>query len=498
MLSTNTGCTSPPRPPTVVIADPPNPPSNPYVSGFPNLAALYLVGAMRNRFPEAAVHYLDHRLSWSDHLAQLRRLEPGVYGLSFASPFARIAARLLADVHAAIPEARIVCGGPHPTVAAEEVLRLTPADCCCIGEGEVTFPDLVSAWTEGTDPRDVPGLAFRNPGGGVFRTADRRPVLPLDNLPSPAFSAVDLTSYTGLRMARNQPSTALVASRGCPWNCAFCSNPVWRHHSPRVRLHSPERIAREADELYRLGIREIYIRSDEMNVDLAWAEEVFERLAALDRPDLFFQCNLRARPVNERLATLLRRANCWVCHIGLESASDRVLRGIQKGIVRADFEECARLLRRAGVKVYVFMMMYNIWEDEGSLQVESSREVMESLGFILRLWARGLVDRMSWGFTTPYPGAETDRLCDRYDLRLDSLNDESVPGPDQITMRLPGVARREMLSARVSGLLLQGLLAATTRQFWTGRNPAQTLRHAAFKFGRLAGIRKRRTPVSLP
>lgn len=71
---------------TVVIADPPNPPSNPYVSAFPNLAALYLAAAVKSHLSNASVHYLDHRLSWGEHLAQVRALKPDVYGLSFASP----------------------------------------------------------------------------------------------------------------------------------------------------------------------------------------------------------------------------------------------------------------------------------------------------------------------------------------------------------------------------------------------------------------------------
>ena len=475
------------RPPTIVIADPPNPPSNPYVSAFPNLAALYLAAAVKRHISHASVHYLDHRLSWREHLAQVRALKPDVYGLSFASPFARIATHLLADVRATAPDTRIVCGGPHPTIAAREVLMNTAADCCCLGEGEVTFPELVNAWTRRTDLQEVPGIAFRDSRGGVVYSAKRQPVQPVDDIPSPDFTLVDLTSFTGLRMAMNQPSTAIVASRGCPWNCTFCSNPVWRHHTPRVRLHSPERIVREVDELYGLGIREIYIRSDEMNADLGWAEEVFERLASLGRHDLYFQCNVRARPMTEKLATLMRRANCWECHIGLESASNRVLKGIQKNIVRDDFEECVRLLNRAGVKVYAFMMMYNIWEENDRLQVETSREVLGSIRFILEMRARGLVDRMSWGYATPYPGAEMQRVCDKYNLQLPTHSDDSVSGPDQISMQLPGIRPREMVAVRVLGLFAQSVLAGTTRQFWKGRNPVQTMRHAAFKAGRLLG-----------
>lgn len=472
----------------VVLADPPNPPNNPYVSAFPNLAAMYLSAAVKARFPQARVTYLDHRLSWEDHLRRLGELKPDIYGLSYASPFARIARKFLKDVRAVVPRTFVVCGGAHPTIAAAEILAATPADCCCIGEGEVTFPELIEAVLNEDDLAQVAGIAYRDGDGKMVVTEKRGAVRQLDDLPWPDYQLTDLKSYSGLRMALNQPSTAMVAGRGCPWNCAFCSNPVWRHHSPRVRLHSPERVAAEAEELYRLGMREIYIRSDEINVDLAWAIEVFEGLAALGHADLSFQCNVRAKPMSDELAAAMKKANCWECHIGLESASDRVLNGIQKGIVREDFQRCTRILRRAGIKVYAFMMMYNIWEDDGVLQVETSREVAESIGFIVHCRARGLVDRMSWGFATPYPGSEMQRLCDKYHLQLPPADPDGIVGPDQISTRLPGVQARDMVAVRVGGLLAQSALAVSTRQFWSGRNPAQTMRHAAYKVGRLAGI----------
>ncbi len=165
-----------------------------------------------------------------------------------------------------------------------------------------------------------------------------------------------------------------------------------------------------------------------------------------------------------------------------------MLGGIEKGIVRDDFEACARILHRAGIKVYAFMMMYNIWEEDGELQVETSREVASSIRYILKLRARGLVDRMSWGFATPYPGSEMQRLCDKYELHIPPLDAEGIVGPDQISTRLPGVKTRDMVAVRVYGLAAQSALAMSTRQFWKGRNPVQTMRHAAYKVGRLAGV----------
>ncbi len=91
--------------------------------------------------------------------------------------------------------------------------------------------------------------------------------------------------------------------------------------------------------------------------------------------------------------------------------------------------------------------------------METSQEVAQSIRFILKLRARGLVDRMSWGFATPYPGSEMQRLCDKYALQIPPADEEGIVGPDQISTRLPGVKTRDMVAVRVYGLAAQGVLA---------------------------------------
>src|SRR5213083_2330932 len=112
-------------------------------------------------------------------------------------------------------------------------------------------------------------------------------------------------------------------SRGCPYRCVFCSNPVFRPEelarkttSPEayetrvpgkaaerskvgssLRMRSPESIAEEANYLYGLGYREIYLHSDELNCNQDWAIAVCDALAGLGYRDLFFQTNMRADEV---------------------------------------------------------------------------------------------------------------------------------------------------------------------------------------------------------
>src|SRR6185503_4000340 len=139
------------------------------------------------------------------------------------------------------------------------------------------------------------------------------------------------------------------------------------------------------------------LHSDELNVGLAWSIEVCKALAALNHPDLYFQCNLRVVPFNEELAFWLRKANFWMVKFGIESASDRVLRGIKKMVSREATIAACELVAKAGIKVYGFFMIYQIWEEEGKLQYETPEEVSASICFARALWKKGILHYTTWG-----------------------------------------------------------------------------------------------------
>lgn len=233
--------------------------------------------------------------------------------------------------------------------------------------------------------------------------------------------------------------------------------------------------------LYQAGVRDIYIRSDEMNFNVDWAVDVFCALSGLRHNDLFFQCNLRAKPITSVLAKAMKNARCTICHVGIESGNDRVLKGIKKGITLTDVNEFVRIMREHGISVYANMMLYQAWEENEILEVERTREVMNSLLFIIKLRSRGLIDQMSWSFATPYPGSELHRLCLKYRLARMNLKDHHILVPHDITVNLPGISEREMLVARSLGIMVQASLYLTSKRCFNIRSFSGNLRQACFK-----------------
>ena len=425
----------------------------------PNLSLLYLAAWVRAHDPTIEFRYLPQRCSLDDHLTTLREWAPDVYALSFTSYGMPLAYGLMKAVKAHSPSVAIICGGAHASAEPEHVLRHTPADVVVVGEGEQTFLELLQNLGEWpTALPKITGVVFRD-GSHVRRTAERALIDDLDTVPLPAWDLVDQHDYVGVSFSRGTPNTEMIITRGCPYRCTFCANPVFRGAGPRYRKRSPKCIAAEVEMLYQKGYREIFFHSDELNVQHGWCIEVCRELAALNHSDLFFQTNLRVAPMSEEFAVWLKRANFWMVRIGIESGNPRVLTGIKKRMSLEQTEFACGLLAEHGIKVWGYFLLFQFWEDKGLLESESAEEVRHSLRFAKRLWRQGKLHYTSWAPAIPVQGAEFYNLARRRGM----IDDDYYPSDGGWDPRpfLPGVSSLEYRTLFARARWLQGQMAWT-------------------------------------
>jgi radical SAM superfamily enzyme YgiQ (UPF0313 family) len=260
---------------------------------------------------------------------------------------------------------------------------------------------------------------------------------------------VDFRKYD-IPVRRKYPVSYLLPSRGCPYNCVFCSNPVWKLKKPWLRLRKPEHIAKEVQYLYQRGVREIYLRSDTFNADVNWAVAVCEEIERLKLKDMFFQCNVRVDNFNEDLAKKLRSINCWLVHLGIESGNNRVLEGIGKKITVEEIIQTCKLLRHFGIQVYGFFMLYNVWEENGVMKYETTGEVNHTFHFAKNLLKEKLINYMSWSIANPIIGSKLYNIASNHNLLTQQNSNQS-----RIPLKLPSVSEKETLRSLKMGVALQ-------------------------------------------
>ncbi|MFA5146879.1 MAG: radical SAM protein [Candidatus Omnitrophota bacterium] len=424
---------------------------------YPPLGVLYIAAYLREKMPHLKLRVTDGLLiGWEAMVGEVKTFAPDVIFFSYITPCAMGAYAAADHIKGASPGTVTVFGGPHATALPLEAFERSRADFVIVGEGEETALELVRALERGRkDLRDIDGLVWRDEGK-IIRNNPRQFMRDIDTIPFPARDLVDMRSYKGWFVHRKTPETSILFSRGCPFDCTFCTNAVWKSSKPWLRLRSPKRIVDEMESLKASGIREVFDNSDEFNCNLQFAMAVCDEIK--DRKiNMPWKTQLRASPFSEDLVRKMAESGCWYVHLGIESGNERTLKGIRKKITLDETRRACGILKKYGIKVFGLFMLFNAWEEDGHLVFENVSQTERTLEFAKEMIDKKLLDYMSCTITTPYPGSELFGISRKFGLiKDDLLRDWSRWLTDEsFIMRLPGITEREESHLYFRGSLLR-------------------------------------------
>jgi radical SAM superfamily enzyme YgiQ (UPF0313 family) len=246
-----------------------------------------------------------------------------------------------------------VAGGPEPCVHPEQYLD-GHFDAVVAGEGEATAVELAAA-LEGRAGLDrTPGLILPK-GGRAVATGRRELARDLDSLHFPLRRLIDMERYRRAWRARHGFfALNIMASRGCPFGCEFCSRPVFgRSH----RTRSVDNVMAEIDQVVQKHRPErVRFSDDILPLDRRWTRSL---CAAIQRSglDVGFECLARTDLMDRELLNEMGRAGFRRLYYGVESGSQRVLDAMGKGTRVGDIRRIARLTREAGMEQHWFIML---------------------------------------------------------------------------------------------------------------------------------------------
>lgn len=438
---------------------------------YPPLGLLYIAAYIRDKEKNIELNFIDGcRTAYGNLMSQIDSYSPDIVGISFTTQAATGAYKLINDIKKkgnGKDAPLVVCGGPHATALPDDILLNSQCDVVVMGEGEITFHEIVRKFMKNTlDFSEILGVAYKN-GNEVQLTPKRPFIKDLDSLPFPARDLVDLSVYPGLYYKKEKEETYITSSRGCPYNCVYCSNPVWKYNKPWYRSRSPQNVVDEIEYIVNeLGIKEIYDQTDEFNANMNWAKALCDEIVNRGIK-VSLKAQMRSDHMDEELANKMKSAGFWLGLFGVESGNERTLSGIGKRVTVRENTRALGILKNAGIKTYALLMAFNVWEENGKLCFEDREQTDNTLEYAKRLIREKNLNLMSWSLTTPYPGSQLFDIAMRHGLIPKELMGkwELWDSSERMIMQLPGITYKDWVELQNKGKRIQAFLLIKSGSF---------------------------------
>jgi magnesium-protoporphyrin IX monomethyl ester (oxidative) cyclase len=318
------------------------------------------------------------------------------------SGWSKTAFEVVHAVKAVNKKIAIVLMGQHPSARPEACLLEPDVDFVVIGEPENTVFELINALEAGKqDFNGIDGLGFRKNGKPTL-TGKRAIIMDMDSLPFPARHLLPMKLYNEavkenpLRGEISKPWTIVTTSRGCPYNCVFCTTSIVWGRTWRAR--SPKNVVDELEYLVKAyGIKQVDFYDENMTLDKKRVADICDLIVERGLHLEWFTPNgIRADTLDEALLRKMKRAGCKKIRVAPESGVQRVVdKVICKNLDLKTVEQAVVLCKKVGIKVGCFFVL--------GLIGETKADIEETIRFAYKLRSLG-ADSLIFSIAMPIYG----------------------------------------------------------------------------------------------
>ena len=348
----------------------------------------HLAGYLSNRdsFP---LRIVDDQIT---HLGdeELKRLilemdSPKLIGLTTLTATCARVYELAAKIKEIDFNTTIVLGGVHASVLPEECLSRKGVDIVVRGEGEETFAEIAESIFNERDFRYIKGISYRQ-DGRVIHNQDRPVIEDLDSLPPFPYHLFksDIDKYPGF--------FSVQTSRGCPYNCTFCSQRSVSGY--KYRYVSTERAIRDIEVLTeKYGANLIRIMDDNIGVNKKRLIELLDSIIEKGiNKNVSFEAPIRGDNVDEEVLGKFKEANFSLLTFGLETASEPLMKLINKGEKVEDVVHAIKKTAQKGITIGATLIF--------GLPTETNKDRWDAIKLVSSL----PISSVRFNILTPYPG----------------------------------------------------------------------------------------------
>ena len=356
----------------------------------------YLASSLKKKGHKVTVIDFNNKTG-NEKKRLLKATNADYVGISIKSFTLAESIRLAKEVKKINNKAVLIAGGPHITIDGYNFLNDNKEfDIVVLGEAENAILDI----TKGKKTEKIKGIIYRK-NGNVISNGKREWKNNLNRIPLPDYGDFD-------SVINNKIETyPLVTSRGCPYNCTYCSvciviGKIWR-------ARKPENIIEELKQAKkRYGIKAFNILDDNFTLDIKRVKKICQLLID-NNLNLRWSCpnGIRADRIDKELIQLMKKSGCYSISFGIESGNKEVFDKINKGEQLSDVENAIKMAKSEGIEVNGFFII--------GLPGSTYKKDKESMEFAKKLE----LNSSSWGILVPYPGTKIwDWMNENKDVRI--------------------------------------------------------------------------------
>lgn len=325
---------------------------------------------------------------------------------------------LIKEMRLARPKAVIVLGGEHATAASYSIMNShAEVDYVVHGEGEQTIVSLIAALSGDGAIENIPALIYRDKDGHVCKNQGKPRIKELDKIAPPAWDLFPLDLYFNAKSSygvTKYRSIPILATRGCPYACTFCSNPNMYGHLYYKR--DPKAVVDEMQDLNRkYGVRnfDFYDLTTILNRDwiISFTDELLSRNLQVSYQ---FPSGTRSEVIDEEVAQKLVQSGCEHITFAPESGSPRLLKDIKKRVVVNEMLKRIRICNQQGMVIKLNIIL--------GFPHERHEDIWRTLLFLLRASWAGAYDAVAQPFNA-FPGTKI----------YDELVEEGIIGTSEMS-----------------------------------------------------------------
>ncbi len=346
------------------------------------------------------------------------------FGISCTTPESQQAYKLVNLIKKKWPRKKVIIGGPHAKFYTKDCLDKN-FDYIVIDDGEKALLKIMSNETNERVIHD-------------FISEEELNLFPL---PYREYTFLNQYNYD----IQGLNASTILTAKGCYFSCAFCEDA-----QTKVRLYSPEIVAKQIDQIKTAGYKAIMFFDDVFAISIKRIKDLSKEIL---KKDIYYRCFGHAKTMTEEMVKYLSGSGCIETGFGAESGSQKILDNIDKKVMVEQNYKYVELCNHYGIKVKAFVMLGLPGENK-----ETIKETSNFLNFLVsnkfkNFSGRDITNDFDLVIFFPYQGTKIKDNLPKYDLFLDNSSShygiyKGKNGYSEAIVRTVGLSSEELSSIK--------------------------------------------------